>query len=168
VQRVEQAKNELRGLIQARNTLANFTSLRSSHSAPPVTPPAIPVKSTTEYLESDDALWAEFEEEALTTQSAQEITLPEPLDEFKTCRRCYQADACMLYRKAVEPHPLPTSAEESGLLDLYENKTSHLSSRHLHFFRKWERLVSLEERELVRYRKEIWTISAAERQDLGR
>jgi hypothetical protein len=111
---------------------------------------------------------AEFDEVEETPASRRDLTLPEPLDEFRTCRRCYQVDACMLYRKAVEPHPFPSSAQESGLLDLYENKTSHLSSDHLHFFRKWDRLVSLEEKELVRYRKEMWTISAAERQELGR
>jgi DNA replication ATP-dependent helicase Dna2 len=54
------------------------------------------------------------------------------------------------------------------LQKLFEEKTSHLTTEHAAFFARWEELVSLEEREMVRFKKEIWTMKAEERQKAGR
>lgn len=51
---------------------------------------------------------------------------------------------------------------------MYALKTGHLSPVHAAFFKKWEALISLEERDLVRFRKELWTMSAPEREEKGR
>lgn len=50
----------------------------------------------------------------------------------------------------------------------FEDKTGHLTREQSEFFRKWEKLISLEEQELVRFKKEIWTMCAEERMKLGR
>jgi DNA replication ATP-dependent helicase Dna2 len=56
----------------------------------------------------------------------------------------------------------------SPIADTYELKTSHLTSAQLDFFRKWERLISLEEKDIHRFKKELWTMGAKEREEKGR
>lgn len=58
--------------------------------------------------------------------------------------------------------------EDDPLQVLYESKTGHLTEEHQTFFRDWERMISLEEQELVRFKKEIWTMDAEERMKVGR
>lgn len=54
------------------------------------------------------------------------------------------------------------------MVNLYQSKTNHVTPKQAEFFRTWEHLINLEERELVRYRKEMWTMSPEERQSVGR
>lgn len=56
----------------------------------------------------------------------------------------------------------------SAISDVYALKTGHLTEEHGGFFKEWEHLISLEETELGRWRKEIWTMGAAEREQKGR
>ena len=56
----------------------------------------------------------------------------------------------------------------SPILDTFNLKTSHLNSTQTSFFKKWEALISLEERDLLRFKKELWTMGAKEREEKGR
>lgn len=56
----------------------------------------------------------------------------------------------------------------SPIADIYEMKTAHLTPSQTAFFKKWEALISLEEQDLVRFKKELWTMGAAEREVKGR
>jgi DNA replication ATP-dependent helicase Dna2 len=56
----------------------------------------------------------------------------------------------------------------SPIADLYDLKTSHLKPTHLTFFKQWEKLISLEEQDAVRFKKELWCMTAQEREDRGR
>ena len=56
----------------------------------------------------------------------------------------------------------------SDIADIYTLKTGHLTQSQAAFFKKWEALISLEEKDLVRFRKELWTMSAPEREEKGR
>ncbi len=56
----------------------------------------------------------------------------------------------------------------SAIADIYTEKTGHLSQTHADFFRTWERLIALEEQDMVRFKKELWTLDAGEREKLGR
>lgn len=47
-------------------------------------------------------------------------------------------------------------------------KTGHLTPHQLAFFKDWERLISIEEHDMVRFRKELWTMGALEREQKGR
>ena len=85
--RVAQTKNELRGLIQARNQLAAYASLRSD----PVSGKVHAV--TADKNDEDESV--DNIDETLTRLSI----LPPPIDDERTCKRCYVVDACMLYRK---------------------------------------------------------------------
>ena len=58
--------------------------------------------------------------------------------------------------------------EASQIADIYAEKTGHLSQSHADFFKTWERLIALEERDMIRFKKELWTLGAGEREILGR
>ncbi|KAG6888262.1 hypothetical protein C0992_009151 [Termitomyces sp. T32_za158] len=90
--------------------------------------------------------------------------LPPTIDDGRVCKRCYALDTCMLYRKAVEDVEDVTSP----IADIYDLKTSHLTPARTKFFKQWESLISLEEQDLVRFRKELWTMGAVERELKGR
>lgn len=47
-------------------------------------------------------------------------------------------------------------------------KTGHLTNDQAAFFKKWERLITLEEQDMIKFRKELWTMSARDREDKGR
>ena len=70
--------------------------------------------------------------------------------------------------QAVEGSDGPTPNGEDPLQLVFEEKTDHLTPQHSAFFKKWERLISLEEQEMVRFKKEIWTMGAEERAKVGR
>ncbi|KAF9559099.1 hypothetical protein CPC08DRAFT_532402 [Agrocybe pediades] len=65
-------------------------------------------------------------------------------------------------------NPSGGSVTQPPLKSLFDLKTGHLTSRHAGFFRKWERMLALEERDLVRYKRELWVLGAAERERRGR
>ncbi|KAI9438474.1 Dna2-domain-containing protein [Lactarius indigo] len=90
--------------------------------------------------------------------------LPPTINSEQLCGRCYALDACMLYRRAVEN----VTDETSQIADIYAEKTGHLSQSHADFFKTWERLIALEERDMMRFKKELWVLGADEREMLGR
>ncbi|KAF8876665.1 DNA replication factor Dna2-domain-containing protein [Infundibulicybe gibba] len=94
----------------------------------------------------------------------EERFLPPTIDDERICKRCFTIDSCMLYRKAVE-NVVDTT---SPIADVYELKTSHLTPAQSEFFKKWEALITLEEQDLARFKKELWTLGAAERELKGR
>ncbi|KAG6852485.1 hypothetical protein C0991_011583 [Blastosporella zonata] len=96
--------------------------------------------------------------------STPEPFLPPTIDDERVCKRCYAFDTCMLYRKAVEN----VEDTSSPIADIYDLKTSHLTPPRTQFFKQWEALISLEEQDLVRFKKELWTMGAAERELKGR
>lgn len=82
--------------------------------------------------------------------------------------RINESNADRVFVQANETDQLGIDIEDEELGELYEDKTAHLSSTHLEFFKKWEKLISYEEQELVRYKKEIWTMTAEQRTKMGR
>lgn len=56
----------------------------------------------------------------------------------------------------------------SSISDIYALKSSHITPIQAEFFKTWEHLISLEEQDLVRFRKELWTMTAKERETHGR
>ena len=71
----------------------------------------------------------------------------------------------MLYRRAVEQ---VKTIDNEDMQEIFDDHIGHLSDTHAAFFSKWERLLSLEEREMQRTKKEIWVMSADEREEHGR
>jgi DNA replication ATP-dependent helicase Dna2 len=66
------------------------------------------------------------------------------------------------------PQALDAVADNDPISELYEKKTGHLSEDHAAFFRKWEHLVSVEEQEMVRFKHQLWTMTAPDREKTGR
>jgi len=56
----------------------------------------------------------------------------------------------------------------SEIAELFEDKTGHLTQQQCDFFKQWESLISMEEQEMLRFRKELWTMGAEEREKSGR
>lgn len=98
--------------------------------------------------------------------------LPPAIDDARACTKCYAAEGCMLYRRAVEKVVTLFDGTADGgdqaLDEAYKDNTSHLTDAQCDFFEKWERLITLEERETIRLKKEIWTMNAHERERHGR
>ncbi|KAH9837999.1 Dna2-domain-containing protein [Rhodofomes roseus] len=93
-----------------------------------------------------------------------EAFLPPTIDDGWQCGKCFALDTCMLYRKTVE-NIVDTA---SPIADIYALKTSHITPEQGAFFKKWEALISLEEQDLIRFKKELWTMGAQERERHGR
>lgn len=195
--RVEPVRNELRGLIIGRNELARYLTPRSlgeaaSRTAQPNGDESLgdmsidlPAAESTKAERTDstkpgsaaceeDALWGDIEDADLSSLCSQPAArkpllhlLPPAIDDLKSCKKCYAADACTLYRRAVDKVKF-VAADNDPLQQCYDDRVGHLTDAHSEFFQSWERLISLEEREMLRFKKEIWTMSAKEREKHGR
>lgn len=152
--RVPRGRNEIRGLIVARNEVAAYMwkRLRNSKSRKDGKMPVLQVEPGLK----------------------EEPFLPPPVDDERICKRCYAQDACFLFRKT---HPNHSSSGRTTKFDppipdflsgIFEAKTGHLTTSQIQFFRDWERLLAMEEREMMRFKKELWTLGAEEREKLGR
>ncbi|KAI9606715.1 hypothetical protein H4Q26_006252 [Puccinia striiformis f. sp. tritici PST-130] len=152
--RVRVVKDELRHLIMARNRLARFM-----HSEPAYSPEAALLPG---------ANLTDLEDLAACDAPDEGPILPEPIDNDRACCKCFEVEGCMLYRKAVEQvDELPPQRGIDRLRELYQRKTHHLTPVHTEFFRRWEALVSHEEKELGKMKKQIWSMSADERERTG-
>ena len=56
----------------------------------------------------------------------------------------------------------------SEIAEFYNLKTGHLSQKQCDFFKQWEALISLEEQEMLRFRKELWLLGSQDREKAGR
>lgn len=153
VVRVPRGRNEIRGLLNARNEMASYMMRRTRN------------------LGGGREGVADIEEPFL----------PPTIDDERVCQRCYSLQTCMLYRRVSVmslmldwPNTFLLKAVEnvvdstSAIADIYTHHTSHLSDHQSAFFKKWERLIMLEEQDLVRFKKELWTMNAVEREAKGR
>ncbi|KAI5475195.1 DNA replication ATP-dependent helicase Dna2 [Pseudohyphozyma bogoriensis] len=144
--RIKPARNEIRGLLIARNEFATYLHRRTTLST-----------SLFPKFEDDEEEIA-VPPSTLEREEAALPLLPPPIDEPRSCKWCY----------AVDGDECINEDEADPLQMMFDDKTGHLTETHLKFFKDWERLISLEEQELVRFKKEIWTMGAEERQKFGR
>ncbi|KAJ3500973.1 hypothetical protein NLJ89_g9551 [Agrocybe chaxingu] len=120
----------------------------------------------------------DIEDKTRAAMEDEEPFLPPPIDDERACKWCYVQDVCMLFRKTHPNHSVNTKNKLKKmkydppippfLADIFDEKTGHLSSSQVEFFRKWERLLALEEKDLVRFKRELWTFGADERERRGR
>jgi DNA replication ATP-dependent helicase Dna2 len=82
----------------------------------------------------------------------------------RLCNGCYAQTTCYLYHKLSE-------GGDGSLIDKkepFEKLISSLKPLHQDFFQKWDRLITKEESEMMKFRRELWTMVSKEREKLNR
>ncbi|KAK6363654.1 Tripartite DNA replication factor [Orbilia blumenaviensis] len=92
------------------------------------------------------------------------LDLPPMLQDKRMCGRCYAKTTCFVYHKTMENG----TEETSGVGEVFTKEASHLNKTHSEFFSKWETLLSKEEKDMERFRKELWVMTSEEREAAGR
>ena len=92
------------------------------------------------------------------------IELPPMIKRPHVCGKCYAQTPCFIYHKMVDDG----NGETSGLGDTFNNSIKHLNSSHQQFFSKWDDLLTKEEKDIVKFRRELWTMQSTEREKVGR
>tara|TARA_R110002003_G_scaffold106_16_gene8854 strand:- start:1984 stop:4494 length:2511 start_codon:yes stop_codon:yes gene_type:complete len=94
------------------------------------------------------------------------IDLPPILKEDFKCQKCYAQEACFLYDNLVEDgkgQQLNKKAKER-----YDELVKPLKPSHQDFMKKWDTLLTKEETDMMKFRRELWTMLSTEREKLGR
>lgn len=150
---------EVRQMIQQRNRLATYISQ---------------ARYPTQELSAEQLL--------PSSQLDQSSNLPTLLKNPFKCSRCYAQTSCFTYHALKEGG----NAETAGMLD--DNKKNHslvwqeavghlLASTKAErsrpevlksWFTKWDRLLTFEEGDQLRMKKELWTMPSSDRQKVGR
>ncbi|KAJ5168284.1 uncharacterized protein N7482_003878 [Penicillium canariense] len=92
------------------------------------------------------------------------LQLPPMLKKAQMCNKCYAKTPCLIYHKLAEDG----DGETSALGDDFEVFTQHLNQGDSDFFRKWDELLTKEEANLVRFKRELWTLLSDQRESYGR
>ncbi len=80
------------------------------------------------------------------------------------CGKCFAQTPCFLYHKLVDDG----DGETSGLGERFDDFVKHLHPSHQIFFSKWDALLTKEEIDVVKLRKELWTMQSSDREKAGR
>ncbi|TVY39453.1 DNA replication ATP-dependent helicase/nuclease [Lachnellula occidentalis] len=90
--------------------------------------------------------------------------LPPMLKKEHMCNRCYAKTTCFIYHRLADDG----NGETSGLKEKFDEVVKHLTPKHKEFFLKWDDLLTKEEKECLKHRRELWTMLSSEREKLGR
>ncbi|KAL8800044.1 MAG: hypothetical protein Q9182_005444 [Xanthomendoza sp. 2 TL-2023] len=100
----------------------------------------------------------------LASYSRQRLELPPMLKSPHLCGRCYAQTACFVYHRLTENG----DGESSGMKEKFDEVVRHLNPTHATFFKRWDDLLSKEEKDVVKIRRELWTMLSMEREKVGR
>ncbi|ODH47955.1 hypothetical protein GX48_05977 [Paracoccidioides brasiliensis] len=90
--------------------------------------------------------------------------LPPMLKKPRICNQCYAKNACFTYHKIMDNGDGETSELGNSFLEV----VGHLTPSHQVFFKKWDALLTMEERDIMKFRRELWTMLSSEREAVGR
>lgn len=92
------------------------------------------------------------------------VQLP-PMKKAKNlCGKCFAQASCFVYHKLADDG----DGETSGMSAVFDDAVKHLGPTHKEFFLKWEDLLTKEESESQKLRRELWTMVSSEREKVGR
>ena len=91
--------------------------------------------------------------------------LPPMLKNENMCNRCYAKVPCFIYSKLANEEDVD---QTSAMKQMVKDVTKHLTAKHQEFFLKWDNLLTKEEKESLKFRRELWTMFSSEREKLGR
>ena len=94
----------------------------------------------------------------------QRLELPPMLKSPHLCGRCFAKTTCFTYHKLVDDG----NGQTSGMKEKFDELVGHLKSVHQEFFVKWDNLLTKEESDLVKFKRELWTMTSAERERVQR
>lgn len=92
------------------------------------------------------------------------LELPPMLKKEHMCKRCYAQTSCFIYHKLVESG----DGETSAMKEVFDDAVGHLKPQHQRFFAQWDELLTKEERDSMKFRRELWTMLSGEREQVGR
>lgn len=92
------------------------------------------------------------------------VQLPPMKRSSNTCSKCYAKVSCFIYHKLADGG----DHETSGMKSKFDEVVQHLTPTHQEFFLKWEDLLTKEEKESQKLRRELWTMVSTEREKVGR
>ena len=177
VVRVPRGRNEVRGLIGVRNELVGYMWRRVRRKKGKGKEDINKARAGDLDVDMEDIIPpSSLNPGKSSNEPEEESFLPPPIDDERACKRCYVLDTCLLFRKAHSSTVKRKTKQQQEcdppvpafLAPIYELKTGHLTSTQTQFFKDWERLLALEEKDLVRSKRELWTLSAKERENRGR
>lgn len=90
--------------------------------------------------------------------------LPPMLRSQHLCGKCYAKVPCFVYHRLAENG----DGETSGLKEKFDEVIQHLKPGHAEFFSKWDDLLTKEESDMRKFRRELWTMTSQERERVGR
>jgi DNA replication ATP-dependent helicase Dna2 len=90
--------------------------------------------------------------------------LPPMLKKENLCNRCYAQVPCFIYHRLADDG----NGETSGMKAKFDAVVKHLTPKHKEFFLKWDDLLTKEEKESLKFRRELWTMLSSEREKVGR
>ncbi|KAF9876044.1 hypothetical protein CkaCkLH20_06490 [Colletotrichum karsti] len=92
------------------------------------------------------------------------VQLPPMKRSKNLCGRCYAKVPCFIYHKLADDG----DGETSGMDAQFDEVVKHLSPKHQEFFLKWENLLTKEEKETQKLKRELWTMVSKDREKVGR
>ncbi|KAJ4393571.1 DNA replication endonuclease-helicase Dna2 [Gnomoniopsis smithogilvyi] len=92
------------------------------------------------------------------------VQLPPMKKSKHMCGKCYAQTSCFIYHKLADDG----DGDSSGVKERFDEIVKHLTPTHREFFLKWEDLLTKEEKESQKLRRELWTMLSAEREKVGR
>lgn len=92
------------------------------------------------------------------------VQLPPMKKSKHMCGKCYAQTSCFVYHKLADDG----DGESSGVKEKFDDIVKHLTPTHKEFFLKWEDLLTKEEKESQKLRRELWTMLSIEREKVGR
>ncbi|CAG9943887.1 unnamed protein product [Clonostachys rosea f. rosea IK726] len=92
------------------------------------------------------------------------IQLPTMLKNKRMCGNCYAKTSCFIYHRLADDG----DGKTSGMDQKFDEVVKHLSTRHQEFFIKWDNLITKEEKESQKMKRELWTMTSAEREKKSR
>ncbi|KHO11767.1 hypothetical protein MAA_10711 [Metarhizium robertsii ARSEF 23] len=92
------------------------------------------------------------------------VQLPPMLKSKHMCGKCYAKTSCFTYHRLADDG----DGESSGMHEKFDELVRHLTPTHQDFFVKWENLLTMEEKESQKTKRELWTMTSTEREKKSR
>ncbi|EHK18219.1 uncharacterized protein TRIVIDRAFT_159356 [Trichoderma virens Gv29-8] len=92
------------------------------------------------------------------------VQLPPMLKSKHMCGKCYAKTSCFIYHRLADDG----NGESSGMNEKFDEVIKHLTPKHQDFFIKWENLLTKEEKEGQKTKRELWTMTSTEREKKSR